>query len=1137
MVSQGRERGLAFQLDDLFRERTIRRLAAAIEAGGSTSPPSVEPFELLRDEDRQRLVAVFADRLADAYPISRLQIGMIYHRELHPDSAVYHDLFSFHLRAPFDLDTARQAITGVLERHPALRTSFDLASFSEPLQLVHAEPTVDLHFEDLRQLSPEEQEEVLARWRKQEHERGFDLTRLPLIRYAVHRRSDASFQFSFDFHHAIMDGWSDATMLTEIGLSYQHLMRGEALPFKTPQCTFRDYMAVERQTLEDGAAQDYWQAQLAGSSFHQLPRRPEEIEPAEAGSRGVLMWKAPITDELSDGLQRTARRLALPVKSLLLAAHMRVLEVLGGGRDIVTTLSTAGRLEVPDGERVLGLFLNSTPFRQRLPGGTWAELAASCFETEREALPYRRFPMAETRNLLGRSLAETHFYYTHYHIYRQLQDDPDFEVLEIDGYEETSFTLAAMFGIHGFTGRVRLQLNADRTRISRPQLDEISGYYMRALAAIAECPDERYDATSLLSEDEHSRLASFNDTQTSRGLALEDTPLARFLAQVARVPEALAVRVEAADGSLRDLTYADLDRRSAQLAHLLTAHGVGPNAPEKRIGLAIERSLELIVAIFATLRAGAAFVPLDVSYPEQRLRFMTEDADLSLILTQPAFASRISQAVPVTTLAIDGDWTLFEDQPDSLEDELPGRQQAAYMLYTSGSTGRPKGVINSHGALANRLAWMQHRYPLEVGDLVLQKTPISFDVSVWELVWPFMTGAGLVMARPGGHKEPAYLAEVLDRQKITTVHFVPSMLRAFLSESNTAGKPCRRLRQVISSGEALPPELVHRFFKRFEPEQVSLDNLYGPTEAAIDVTWHRCSTNEHGSVPIGAPIDNLRLHVVTPFFQIAPLDTSGELLISGAGLARGYHGRPGLTAERFVPNPWSSEPGARLYRTGDRARWQANGELDFLGRLDFQIKLRGVRIELGEIEAVLENHPGIDAAAVTAEDGEHLVAYVVAADGDLPEIRALREHLQSHLPETMVPSDFIAIDTLPLSPNGKTDRRALTEAGGVRIEHRVPYEAPRTELEAELANLFAEILGREQVGIRDPFFELGGNSLNVTQLLSRVRQSYRVELTLSSFFEGPNVAHLALGIEAAQRAAASQQRQRSDEAGREVGAL
>ncbi|MEM7585455.1 MAG: amino acid adenylation domain-containing protein, partial [Acidobacteriota bacterium] len=593
--------------------------------------------------------------------------------------------------------------------------------------------------------------------------------------------------------------------------------------------------------------------------------------------------------------------------------------------------------------------------------------------------------------------------------------------------------------------------------------------------------------------------------------------------------------IEAADGSPRDLTYADLGRRSAQLAHLLAARGIDPSAGEQRVGLAIERSLELIVAVFATLRAGATFVPLDVSYPEDRLRFMAEDADLSLILTQPAFASRISQAVSVATLAIDSEWTVLDAQPDHLEDELPARQQAAYMIYTSGSTGRPKGVVNTHGALANRLAWMQRRYPLEVGDRVLQKTPISFDVSVWELVWPFMTGAGLVMARPGGHQEPAYLAEILDRQEISTVHFVPSMLRAFLAEPN-ADQPCRQLRQVIASGEALPTELVDRFFERFDSERVALDNLYGPTEAAIDVTWHRCSTDEQGSVPIGAPIDNLALHVVTPFLQIAPRGASGELLIGGAGLARGYHGRPGLTAERFVPDAWSPEPGARLYRTGDLARWQATGELDFLGRLDFQIKLHGVRIELGEIEAVLEEYPGVDAVAVTAEDGERLVAYVVA-DEDLPEIRALRKHLQSRLPETMMPSEFIALDALPLSPNGKIDRRALAEAGGVRIEHRVPYEAPRTELEEELATLFAEILGREKIGIHDPFFELGGNSLNVTQLLSRVRQSYRIELSLSSFFEGPNVARLALGIEAAQRAAASLRRERSNEAGREVGAL
>ncbi|NPD22374.1 non-ribosomal peptide synthase/polyketide synthase, partial [Corallococcus exiguus] len=576
-------------------------------------------------------------------------------------------------------------------------------------------------------------------------------------------------------------------------------------------------------------------------------------------------------------------------------------------------------------------------------------------------------------------------------------------------------------------------------------------------------------------------------------------------AQVERTPDAVALAFEG-----RTLTYRELDTRANQLSHALIARGVGP---EVRVGLLLERSLELVVALLATLKAGGAYVPFDPAYPAQRLSCMLEDARPSVLLAQEHLLSRLP-AHDARVLCLDTQWDDVALLPRHAPPPRATADALAYVIFTSGSTGRPKGAMNAHGPVVNRLLWMQSEYALGPADVVLQKTPFSFDVSVWEFFWPLMTGARLVLAKPGGHQDPAYLARLVAEAGVTTLHFVPSMLQVFLEEPGL--ESCTALRRVVCSGEALPLELAERCLRRLP--WAGLHNLYGPTEAAVDVTFHQCLPGEsRRSVPIGRPVANTQIRLLDAHLRPVPVGVPGELFIGGVQVGRGYLGRPELTAERFIPDGFSDSPGARMYRTGDVARWLPDGDIEYVGRADFQVKVRGLRIELGEIEAALEQHPGVRQAVVVAREDaagdKHLVAYVVRSSGsEAVEVSALRSRLYEKLPEYMVPSAFVLMDALPLTPSGKVDRKALPAPA--TSQARVPTRAPRTDTERDLAALWSRVLRINEVGAEDDFFDLGGHSLSATQVLARIRQHFGVELSLPDFFASPTVEAVARRIDA-----------------------
>ncbi len=606
----------------------------------------------------------------------------------------------------------------------------------------------------------------------------------------------------------------------------------------------------------------------------------------------------------------------------------------------------------------------------------------------------------------------------------------------------------------------------------------------------------------LLGDEDRRSLSSWNDTDT--GYPTDRRLHDLVEAQVDRTPERVAVAFEGTE-----VTYADLDARAARVAARLRELGVGPGVP---VGVCVERSPELVVALLAVLKAGGAYLPLDPEYPRKRLAFMAEDTGVRVVLVHGPTTDLVPDT-GATLVRLEDVWTDGPAAERGSGGAGPG--DLAYVMYTSGSTGRPKGVMVEHRSIVNRLLWAPELEELGADDVVLQKTPFSFDVSIWEFFWPLMTGARLQVARPGGHKDAGYLARLVEDAGVTVIHFVPSMLDLFLDVEGV-GRQCRSLRHAVCSGEALPRDLISRFHGKMDPG-VTLWNLYGPTEAGVEVSRWRCEPGTPDeAVPIGRPVPNTRLHVVDENLDPVPVGESGELIIAGVQVARGYWNRPDLTAESFIPDPVPMEAGGsggRAYRTGDRARWRSDGVVEFLGRLDDQVKLRGQRVEPGEVEAVLRRSPGVLQAAAVVRNDEaadpRLVAYVVLDDDHAPDGDALRKDLATGLPDYMIPARFVFLDEMPLSANGKLDRSALPAPSRRRPQLDRPHTAPRDAVERFLAEAWAEILGVEPVGIHDPFFELGGSSLQAARFVNRLQDELDEVIYVVTVFDTPTVAGYA----------------------------
>jgi len=1045
-----------------------------------------------------------ADR--DAFPLSFAQQRLWFLDQFDSGSPAYNISSAVLLDGPLHLRSLSRAFNEVLRRHEVLRATF--ATFEgQAIQLISPPSDDDLPLADLSALPEGEREGARRALIATLARRPFELASGPLVRAVLIRMGERRHVLSLTLHHIVSDGWSSEILMRELTTLYGAYSRGEQSPLPELPIQYADFAHWQREWLSGPALDSqlsYWRRQLQGApALLELPA--DRPRPAVQSYRGAQYYVG-LSPELSARLSELSRREGVTLFMLLLAGFQALLSRLSGQDDVVVGTPVAGRNNV-ETEGLVGLFVNTLVLRADLSGGpTFRELVGRVREACVGAYAHQDVPFEKLVEELQPE--------------RNLSHSPLFQVLFAlqhapkagGGLQTLSLT---PFKTETQTSKVDLQLMVEEgeeglvcgVEYSTDLFDEATvrrllGNYERLLAGAVEDPARPVSELPLLTESERRQLLrDWNDTRTDYGetVALHGM----FEAQAERTPDAVALVFEG-----QQLTYKQLDERANQLAHHLRSLGVGA---ESGVGVMLERSPDMVTALLGILKAGGAYVPLDPDYPQERLSFMLEDAGVPVLLTHTAQLGRLG-ARPRHVVCLDEEWAAVERHSKARPDRAVGPDNLAYVIYTSGSTGRPKGAMNTHAAIYNRLRWMQEAYGLTDDDRVLQKTPFSFDVSVWEFFWPLATGARLVLARPGGHRDSAYLRDLIKRERVTTLHFVPPMLQVFLDEPGV--ETCESLRRVVCSGEALPRELVERFHSRMG--RVELHNLYGPTEAAVDVTAWKCEAGDaHVGVPIGRPIANTQIYLLDKNFRPVPVGVAGELYIGGVQLARGYHRRPSLTAEKFVPDPFASEPGSRLYRTGDLCRFLPAGEIEYLGRIDHQVKVRGFRIELGEIEAALSGLPAVRESIVLAREdapGEkRLVAYLVFQDGQAMSATELRAALKENLPDYMVPSQFIGLEALPLTPNGKVDRRALPAPDRQRPSLERAFVAPRTPSEGMLASVWAEVLGVEQVGIHDNFFALGGDSIRSIRVLAKA-QERGLRFSLQQLFQHQTVAELAASL-------------------------
>lgn len=1052
-----------------------------------------------------------------AHELSFAQRRLWFLNQFEPGSAFYNIPIALHLRGQLEVAVLQRCLDEIVRRHEPLRTRFVVVE-GRPVQVVEQEERVQLQVVDLNAW-PAAQRLAKAQYlTAQATQQPFDLTRGPLLRATLLELNKVEHILVLVLHHIIADGWSLGILTREMATLYNAFSNKDSPTLPELPIQYVDFAEWQRQRFENGALESqlsYWKRQLAG-----LPPR---LELATDRPRPVVQTfhGGQRTFELSAALSEALIALSIEEDATLFMTLLAALQTLlyryTGQSDIAvgSPIANRNRSEV---EGLIGFFANTLVLRSHLDGAvSFRKLLHRVREMTLEAFAHQDFPFEKLVEELHpeRDIGRSPLFQVMFTLQDTPMPSPQFPGLELSPWPvETATTKYDLVLSFSKAEKKISALMAFNTDLFDPQtIDRLIGHLKSLLHSIANAPDTRLSSLELLTAAESRRLLlEWSGTAAVAASPHPNYSLHRlFEAQVERTPDSVAVTFEN-----EQLTYRQLDRRANQLAHHIQRFGVGPETP---VGICMERSLEMVVALLGVLKAGGAYVPLDPVYPRQRLSHMLRDTRAPVLLSQAHLAVELPR--------LDGQKIIYMDQQwkeIALEDSgHPGNSveadHLAYIIYTSGSTGGPKGVMITHRAICNHMGWMLAAFPLGPGDRVLQKTSFSFDASVWEFYAPLLSGARLVMARPGGQTDSGYLLKTIAQQGISVLQLVPTMLGMLVREP--APDRCPGLKHVFCGGEVLPSQLATRFRATFDAE---LHNLYGPTEAAVDATvYSYAKADSHQqTVPIGRPIANTQIYILDPQLNPLPAGIPGELHIGGIGLARGYFDHPELTAARFIPNPFSSTPGARLYQTGDRACFLPDGNIRFMGRVDQQVKVRGLRIELGEIETILEAHRSVREAVVALqeqdEDDQRLVAYIVMEQGHAYSNNELRQHLKEHLPDYMLPSLFVQLEAIPLLPNGKVDRRALPPPQSSNLNYGLEssYVAPRNHVERIIAELWQKVLHLEKIGVNNNFFDLGGHSLLLLEVHRQLSREFGKEIPLPEMFRSPTVSRLAAYLTAVE---------------------
>ena len=1041
---------------------------------------------------------------------------MLFHTLYAPNSGVYVEQLSCVLRGKLDIPAFEESWQQAVDRHSALRTAFAWERLDEPLQIVGRRVRLPIELLDWRGLDQSERKKKLEEMVEAERARGFELSKAPLMRLTLIRLAADVHQFLWTYHHLLLDGWSLPTLLGEVFASYDALSRGMRPRLAQPR-PYGDYIAwLSQQDRRE--AERFWRESLKGLSLPTpIPVGESEWSRAQE-TRRYGRQEIKLSQTTSAALEDFARRRRLTLNTIFQGSWALLLSRYSGLDDVVFGATVSGRPpELPGVASMIGLFINTLPVRVRVEGGrTLPEWLQEIQDHQAEARQYEYSSLVEIQGWSetprSQQLFESILVFENYPIGEAIKTrQAEIEVTDLRVFEQTNYplTVAAAPG-----QEIKLLAGYDGNRFDDATVTRLLDHWMLLLEQMAANPLAKLADYRLLTEAERERLVvDLNQTATARRQGVCAHQL--FEEQVAKTPNAIAV-IAAGE----TLTYLELNRQANQLARHLRGIGV---SPEDRVGICLERGSEMLVCILAVLKAGAAYVPIDPRYPEERLAFMLHDGQVSALITRSDLAADLYRKA-ARVVRLDSN----REEISRLSDENPvfeiDAEQLAYAIYTSGSTGHPRGVMVSHEALVNFTLAMVDAIELAPGDRFLQFASFSFDASVVQIFPTLVSGAALVLHTAPGELSNMDLLRLCETNEVTILDLPAAFWRQWVDEMVARRALLKRpLRVFMTGGESLSAEKLKALLGLVE-RPAKFISSYGPTEATVAATIYQNTEGldagvEARKLPIGKLLPNTQIYLLDKDLHPTPIGAPGELHIGGIGLARGYLNQPHLTAEKFIPNPFSKVPGARLYRTGDQARFLADGNIEFLGRIDHQVKIRGFRIELQEIEETLVNHHEVEQAVVVARgDGagdKRLVAYVVPRQETALEPGRLRAHLRERLPEYMIPSLFVSLDQLPLTPNGKIDRKALPDPEPVIRE----YTPPRNATEADLASIWSAVLRADKIGVYDNFFDMGGYSLLAIQVISRARESFGVDLPVRRLFDNPTIAEMALAIEDARMTA------------------
>jgi amino acid adenylation domain-containing protein len=1034
--------------------------------------------------------------LEDLYQLSPMQLGMLFHSIYAPGSGVFVSQSLFNISGKLDVAAFERAWQRVVERHAILRTSFLWEELEAPVQAVQRRISLPIEKQDWRDLDAGEQAKRLAGYFAADGKHEFDLTRAPLLRLALFQLADDAYKFLLSAHHILLDRWSRSVVQKEVFAFYKAFSRGEELHLERPR-PYGEFIAWLGQQ-DKKTAETYWRSRLKGFSAPTslvFDRRPADL--AEE-NRHYDTERFQLSVQETDQLKALAREHKLTLNTFIQGVWSLLLSRYSSEEDVLFGVTVLGRPPSLRGvESMVGLFINTLPLRVQVPpeGAVWPWLKY----LQEQQVSLQQYEHSSLIDIQGWSeiprglpLFNSFVVFENIPVSNTFQtDDGGLKIEHELGMSSTGYPLAVL----AFPGsNLRIGLTYDLARFEAEHVRQMAGHFRNLFRAIIADPKRKLSQLPLLTREEQRRiLEQWNKTDTEYE---KDSCIHQlFERQASRTPHAVAVQSED-----QQLTYVELNDRSNRLAHYLRKRGVGH---ETRVAICVERSLEMMVGLLSILKAGAAYVPLDPAFPKERLAFMIADANVPVLLTQQHLRSALPSH-QATVIALDSDWEMIARESAAEPTNGSTPEDLAYVIYTSGSTGKPKGVEISHRALTNFLCSVRQEPGLMAQDVMLSVTTLSFDIAALELYLPLITGARLVVVSRETAVDGNLLKEALVQSRATVVQATPATWKMLIDAGWTGNKQLK----VLCGGDALSRELANRLFELVG----SLWNMYGPTETTIWSTTCKIESTS-GPVSIGRPLANTQVYLLDVALNPVPVGIVGELHIGGDGLARGYLNRPELTAQKFIPHPFSNDPDKRIYKTGDLARYLPDGTIECLGRNDDQVKIRGFRIELGEIESVLRQHPSVRESVVVAQQDissqRQLVAYIVPLANEEIDQRSLRTLLQSKLPDYMIPSVLVELAALPLTPNGKIDRRALPPPDRTRPPLRETHIAPRDDLERGLAQIWKKVLGLDSVGVRDNFFDSGGHSLLAVRLVSEIEKEFSQRIPLVSLFQKATIEHLA----------------------------